>query len=253
MGLVQVGSQAHADRYTYLPQIGLYFLLTWTAAELCAGSRALRMALGVVAIAALAVLTLYARVQVGYWQDSQSLWRHAVACTPSNIIAHGNLADALMQKGKTAEASVQYRRVLKLQPENPQAQFGLGLALAREGRISDAIALFKEALKSDYPPGRTPLNQLASILASSPDPDLRNGTQAVEFAQQADLLSGGTDPAILDTLAAAYAEAGRGQEAVQTAQRALALATEQGNDGLAQDLRRKIELYQTGHPYHKPQ
>ena len=251
LGLVQVGSQAHADRYTYLPQIGLYILLTWTAADLCAGLRYRRLVLGTASLTLIAALAFCARVQATYWQDSQSLWGHAVECTEPNIVAYGNLADALMQKGRTREAIVEYQQVLKLLPENPQAQFGLGLAWAREGRVDDAIALFKEALKSYYPPAKSPLNELATILATSPDARLRNGTQAVEFAQQADSLSGGSDPVVLDTLAAAYAEAGRLPEAVQTAQQALTLATEQGNIGLVEALRKKIELYQSGRPYHK--
>ena len=98
IGIFQVGTQAHADRYTYLPQIGLYLLLTWTAVDLCAGWRFRRVVLGGSSTVILVALIFCARAQASYWQNSESLWTHALACTSDNFIAHNNLGTALLER-----------------------------------------------------------------------------------------------------------------------------------------------------------
>ena len=100
IGIVPGGRQARADRYTYLPQIGLYLLLTWAAADLCAGWRHRRVVLGGGATVILVALIFCARAQTAYWQDSESLWTHTLACTSDNFIGHNNLGNALLQKGE---------------------------------------------------------------------------------------------------------------------------------------------------------
>ena len=93
------------------------------------------------------------------------------------------------------------------------------------------------------------VNQLAWVLATCPEASVRNGAEAVELAQRAVQLSGGREPAILGTLAAAYAEAGRFPEAVQTARKALELATQQNKQALAESIKAKLPLYQAGTPF----
>ena len=102
IGILQVGNQARADRYTYLPQIGLYLLLTWGAADLCARWRYRRLLLASLSGIILVALIFSARAQASYWQDSETLWSHALACTTDNIIAEGNLGQACYAKGKDA-------------------------------------------------------------------------------------------------------------------------------------------------------
>ncbi len=97
------------------------------------------------------------------------------------------------------------------------------------------------------------VNQLAWVLATCPEASVRNGAEAVELAQRAVRISGGRAPAVLGTLAAAYAEAGRFPEAVQTARNALELATQQNKQTLAESLKAKLPLYQAGIPFREPQ
>ena len=96
------------------------------------------------------------------------------------------------------------------------------------------------------------LNDTAWLLATSPNVSVRNGVEAVELAQRAVRLSAGREPAVLGTLAAAYAEAGRSSEAVQTARKALGLAVQQNKPRLAESIRTKIRLYESGTPYREP-
>src|SRR5438876_742169 len=100
IGIVQVGAQAHADRYTYLPQIGLYLIVTWGLADLFISWRHRGIILGALATAALVVLTWCAWFQTSYWRDSESLWTHALAVTPDNVTARQDLCDALLEKGR---------------------------------------------------------------------------------------------------------------------------------------------------------
>ena len=150
IGLVQVGGQAQADRYTYLPQIGLYILLTWTAVELAAVWRIRRWALGGGAMMVLAALTICARAQTAYWRDSITLWTHALACAPDNTIARNNLGDALLQLGQTGEAIAQFQQSLAIDPNNPEANYDLGNAFLRQGRLDDAIAQFQKTLAINF-------------------------------------------------------------------------------------------------------
>ena len=153
-GLIQVGRQAHADRYTYLPQIGIYLALTWLVAEW----RANRAAIGSLVAAALAVLMFCAWKQTAYWQDSETLWTHTLACTTDNDIAHNDLGLALFQKGRVDAAIVQYQEALKIRPDSA-ARNNLGLVLFQQGRVDEALLDFQEALKikPDYAEARNNL------------------------------------------------------------------------------------------------
>ena len=451
IGLVQVGKQAMADRYTYLPQIGLAIILAWAGGAVCRWRPDRRWACGAISALLVAVLMASAWRQTSYWQDSETLWTHTLSCTSSNPVAHNNLGAALNRQGRTDEAIAQYRQALEIRPDhveahnnlgnalagrgrldeaiaqyqktleiNPEhveahnnlgvalagrgrldeaiAQYqkaleinpehveahnnlgvaladrgrvaeaiteyqsalkidpahagahnNLGLALAAQGRTDDAVAQYRKALelKPDYAEarnnlgvvlrkrgeldeamaeyrkalelkpgyteahnnlgnalagrgrladamahyrqalainpdyaeahqnlgavlyqqGRTPealaqwrqllrlrpnqlaiLNRLAWVLATAPEASLRNGPEAIELAQRAVRLSGGREPALLDTLAAAYAEVGRFRDATEVARQALALAVGPNHQVLADALRARIKLYQSGTP-----
>jgi tetratricopeptide (TPR) repeat protein len=279
IGILQVGAQARADRYTYLPQIGLYLLLTWTVADLCAGWRHHRLVLGTLSLVTLVVLTFTARTQASYWQNSQSLWTHAIACTSDNALAQTNLGQAFYEKGTTDDAIAHYRRALQIDPNQALAHSALGLALLETGRPDESVAHLLRALEinpnfadAHYNLGNTflqigrvnealvhynraleinphdieALNNTAWVLATWPEAGIRDGTMAVELAERADSFTRGESPVISATLAASYAEAGRLADAVKTAQRALQLATTQGNVARANSIRAQIELYQSG-------
>jgi protein O-mannosyl-transferase len=388
IGIFQVGYQAHADRYTYLPQIGLYLMLTWAAANLSAGWR-YRRAIGVGGGALILIaLILCARVQTGYWRDSETLWGHTLACTSDNafatysmgntlfqkgdaagaiacyqeairlnpdfgdaynnmgnallqqgkldqaiaafqkasalipqslqtsvnlgnalfqkgdvddaiacyqkvlqaepdyVKAHINLGVALMQKGRIEAAVAECQKALQIEPDNVTACIDLGNALVQEGNVEGAIVQYQKALQikpdnmeARYNLGNTLLKErkpaeaiaqfqqvlqiqpdsvgtqikLAWLLATYPEESLRNGKEAMELARRANELTSGGNPVVLETLAAAYAEAGQFPDAVESARQALALAQTQSNTALAGDLETQMKLYKEGRPFHSPQ
>ena len=150
VGIIQVGEQAHADRYTYLPQIGIYVAVTWLVAEWRSGTG--RVALGGLMAACSRVLMVCAWKQTAYWQNSETLWTHTLACTTDNDMAHNNLGNDLLQKGRVDDAISQYQKALQIKPNYAEAHNNLGNALLQKGRVDDAIAQCQKALqiKPDY-------------------------------------------------------------------------------------------------------
>jgi len=352
IGIVQVGAQARADRYTYLPQIGLYLLLTWAAADLCAGWRHRRLMLGGLSTVILTTLIFCACKQTTYWRNSESLWTHTLACTSDNFVGHNNLGNVLHQKGDVDEAIVQYQkaleinpanaevhnnlgnillekgqvdeaiahcqRALEINPDNSPAHNNLGNALLQKGNVDEAIAHYQRALeispdiamvhnnlggalfqkgnvdeaiayyqkalqiepdfakarhnldhalllkeKADEaithyqkalqikPDSVDVLNNLAWLLATCPDAHLRDGVQAVKYAGQAcELTHYGVTP-LVGTLAAAYAEAGRFDDAIAAAQKACTLASAAGEQDLLKRNQELLALYRAHQPYHE--
>jgi tetratricopeptide (TPR) repeat protein len=149
IGLVQVGFQSHADRYTYLPQIGLYLLIAWAAGDMTAAWRDRRQILGATAFSAITVLAVCASVQASYWRSSESLWTHTLSCTHGNYLAHNSLGTALASRGRFAEAIDHYRKALQIKPDYTPAHCNLGTALLAQGRSAEAIEEFQTALKID--------------------------------------------------------------------------------------------------------
>ncbi|HZJ70485.1 MAG TPA: tetratricopeptide repeat protein, partial [Planctomycetota bacterium] len=148
-GLVQVGVHAMADRYTYVPHLGLFVALVWGAAELVAGAPAWRR---VGAIASVAVLAGFAAVtarQARYWRDTESLFRHTCAVTQDNGWAHRILGTALSEEGRTDEGIREIRIALAQWPDDPAAHNNLGFALAKQGRADEALAEYAEAVRLD--------------------------------------------------------------------------------------------------------
>jgi len=285
IGLVQVGWQGHADRYTYLPQIGLYIAGTWAFADLTASWRRRRVLLIAAALLVVAALSCSASIQTSYWRNSETLFTHALAVTkhndvaennlgiiflqngklddaisrlqaainlrPENGPAHNNLAKALLQKGRVAEAMMHYRKFLEIEPENVEARNILGTALIQQRRIREAIEQWQGALAIEPENGNAASN-LAWVFATCPDDSIRDGRRAVELAEKALRISGGKIPMIFRVLAAAHAEDGRFSQAIDSAQRGADLAINQGNSGLAAELQSNIALYQTGTPLRDP-
>jgi tetratricopeptide (TPR) repeat protein len=178
---------------------------------------------------------------------------HYMAClalSPNQAEAQYNLASALLRKGRTDEAITHYQKTLELQPGNANAHANLGSALLEKGRVQDAIAQYREALAL-APENITAQSNLAWLLATSSDPSVRNGSEAVLLAETANRLSGGNRPLILRILAAAYAETGRFADAIESARQALRLAGAGDNAILVNALRKEIALYRSGLPYHK--
>ena len=166
-------------------------------------------------------------------------------------MAHFNLAAELMKQGRYDEAIDQYQDTVRIRPRYLHAQCNLAVALATRGYTKEAITHYYTALKND-PDDRYALNNLAWLRASCPQSAFRNGAEAVELARRAVRLSNGREAAITGTLAAAYAEAGRFPEAVQTARQAIDLAMRQNNQALAKDTEARLQLYMNRKPYRQP-
>ena len=285
IGLVQVGWQARADRYTYLPQIGLYIAVTWAVADLTASWRRQRTILSVAALIVISLLSLCAFVQTSYWRDSETLFKHALAVTrnndvaennlgivfqgqgklddaisllqsavalrPDNSPAHENLAKALLQKGQVADALIHYKKLLELQPDNIEVHNIVGTVLVQQRRIREGVEEWEKVL-AIQPENGNAMSNLAWVFATSPDDSIRDAGKAVHLAQEAMRISNRRIPLLFRTLAAAYAEAGDFSKAIQTAQEGIEVANSQGNPNLATELQGNISLYQEQRPLRDP-
>jgi Flp pilus assembly protein TadD len=152
-------------------------------------------------------------------------------------------------RGRLDEAVVELRRVSELAPQSAQAHHRLALALQAQNNFAPAIVEYGRVLELE-PNHSVAANNLAWILATAPDPALRDGAKAVELALRCRQISG-DQPVILDTLAAAYAEKGLFPEAVRTATQALQLAKAQSNAALASEIERRLENYRNQSPFHQ--
>lgn len=281
-GFVQVGEYARADRFTYLPQIGLCIMATWAVADLCAGRRRGRLIAGLVMGVAVVELAAIAWAQTAYWKNSEELWTHALACTEGNYQAEDSLGSALLDQGHVEDAILRFKKSLGINPRYTFALNNLGVAQLRLGKIDDAAARFREAL--DIDPSRADVHNslgdayyaqgndrkaaaeyekalaispdyvmaqsnLAWILATSPEDSLRNGPRAVQLADAAYAVAGDLNPVVIRTLAAARAESGQFPAAEQTALHALQAANSQGNSQFAALLQSEIELYRSRIPF----
>ena len=168
----------------------------------------------------------------------------AVDLKPDYADAQNNLGIALLQKGRVSEAIQHLEKAEELDHKKTQTYYNLGAAFYMQGRVREALAQWRAGLRVD-PDDLPLLGQTAWVLATNPNASVRNADEAVELAARAVKLSAAKDPAILDTLAAAYAEAGRFPEAVQTARQALAHASEPA----AGDLKARIALYEAKRPF----
>lgn len=169
LGIIQVGFQSHADRYTYLPQIGLYIAITWLASEAAVG-RTTRTVAAIAAVAIVLVLTLQARAQASYWRDSIALWRHTIDCTEGNDLTHKNLAQALFVNGDVKGAIAELDETLKINPSYGMAHYDLGIALEGIGDMANAIAEFKSAVQINPNFGDAHLSLATAMLrAGQPD------------------------------------------------------------------------------------
>ena len=186
--------------------------------------------------------------QAGRVDEAVVHYERALAIQPGYAKAHNNLANVLVEKGRMDEAIKHYQMALATQPDYADAHNNLGIALFSRGQVSEAVAQWRAALRAN-PRHLLAQKNLAWVLATRPTGAVRNGAEAVALASQADQLSGGKDPAVLQTLAAAYAESGRFADAMATAQRALQLTSTQTDRSLADALRAQIGFYKAGLPF----
>jgi tetratricopeptide (TPR) repeat protein len=220
--------------------------------------------------------------QSGMYVNAETLWRTTIARNPGSSMAHNNLGNYLYKEGRIEEAMEHYHNAIQINPNDAEVQNNLGVALAAQGRFDEAIENYRKAIQinPDYAEAQNNLGatladkgrfdeaienfrkaiqinpdyisaqyNLAWLLAASPDDKLRNGAEAVRLAERACELTHYGEPLFIETLAAAYAEAGRFPDAMTTAQKALVLATAQANTAVADDLRMQIRCYEKGAPF----
>jgi tetratricopeptide (TPR) repeat protein len=178
----------------------------------------------------------------GKLPEAIQCYKRALELYPGYAEAYYNWGNVLAHQGKLSEAIQHYERAIQLQPGYAQACYNMGVALRDEGKVAEAIQQFERAiqLKPDYVEA---LNNLAYLLATSQNVLLRNTTKAIALSEQANHLTGGANPIVLETLATAYAGAGRYREAVETISRAIEQAAVQGNSALVSDFESQLRLY----------
>jgi len=310
IGIVQVGSQGMADRYTYLPMIGPVLALVWLAAEslrtateerpsdpslpktrtaqrsvptpFAAGRSAILVLLTILVTLVLAACIFRTRYQLQFWENSEALFRHTIEVTGENPRTEYLMGLSLEHEGRSAEAMVHYRNAISSQPRVADAFYALGRLFAQQGnwtmaekiyatrlgddpddftahlglattlphlgRSAEAVTQLQTAIQN-CPDSSDALNNLAWTLATSGEAALRDGAKAVQCAERACALTGYRETVMVGTLGAAYAEAGRFDDAVATAQKACALAEQQGKADLLQINQQLLELYRQHQPY----
>jgi tetratricopeptide (TPR) repeat protein len=149
IGIVQVGLQGMADRYTYVPLIGMFIMIAWGVPELFNRWRYKKNALAVLSVLILSMLTIGTWKQVHYWQNSLTLFGRTLEVTSNNYIIHNELGNTLKAQGKLDEAISQYNKALHINPNYAYAHNNLGTALQEQGRLTEAISHYAEALRNN--------------------------------------------------------------------------------------------------------
>ncbi len=190
--------------------------------------------------------------QQGRMPEAARHYTEAIRLDPANDLPHANLGGLLANSGRLEDAITHYREAIRLRPDNPITRYNFGLALTRTGHDAEAAAEFREAFRIN-PDNANAINKLAWLLCTSPDDNVRNGSEALRLAEQLLQMTRGQQAMAFDTLAAALAECGRFDDAVSAATKAQELAVTGKQSTLAGELAERVKLYQTGRPYRRPQ
>jgi len=200
IGLVQAGDQAMADRYTYIPIVGLFIMAAWGGAELGARRAGLRFPLRAAAVGCILACMVISRAQAGYWRNDKELWARALAVTRDNYIAESGMGTVLLSEGKLKEAIAHYEKAVALEPLYAQTYNTLGVALMKYGHVREALPYLSQAVKlrPDFAEAHSNLGLALSSLGDvdqaiarykealrlKPDYAEVRGNLAIEFARQ---------------------------------------------------------------------
>jgi len=147
IGLVQVGHQAYADRYTYLPLVGIFIMLAWGFADLITGWSNRRVVSAALAVCTLVACLTITRTQIGYWKDNFHLWEHTLKVSPENYLAHNNLGSAMLEAKKLDEAVDHFTTAVALNPKYDRLRYNLAMGLFQQGKIAQALQCMQTALQ----------------------------------------------------------------------------------------------------------
>jgi tetratricopeptide (TPR) repeat protein len=276
IGIIQVGEQSMADRYTYLPLIGPVIAVVWSIAEIFFPTRAGKNFFAATTVLILCTLAVLSERQLQFWRNTILLFEHNVAVTPENASAHftlglgfehagetnraiveyrvakmispadlqvrSSLANLFFERGQFFAAETEYDELLALAPQNFSTHLNLANVFAAQNRVDEEISELNQAVRLN-PNSVEALNNLAWALATSPRADLRDGNRAVQLAQRACELTQFQKTIYIGTLAAAFAEAGKFDDAILTAQRACELAAKNSETNLFQRNQELLKLY----------
>ena len=149
IGIIQAGSQSMADRYAYIPLIGIFIVIAWGLNDLVERYKRFRDYVIVGAVCGIFCLVVVTRIQIGYWSSSIALWDHTALVTENNYIAYNNLGEALLTRGMTEEAAPWLYRSAQIEPDRASVQMNLGSLALSTGRVDDAVGHFKRAIELD--------------------------------------------------------------------------------------------------------
>lgn len=237
IGLVQVGEQSMADRYSYLPSIGLFILVIWGVYELTRHNRYQTAAVSIAGSAVLVLCLVLTRQQLGYWQDGETLFQRAVDVTRNNSVAYNHLGAALDAKGRVDEAILQLNEAIRVDPSYADAHYNLGTAFEQKREVNQAIDQYQQAIRLN-PDYAEAYNNLGFALGQSGQPD-----QAIRQFEQAIRLKPDYAQAH-NNLGNAFLNQGRLDEAVPQFQQAIHLDPNyvQAHNNLGAALGRKGQL-----------
>lgn len=216
LGLVQVGGQAMADRYSYIPSVGLFVMIVWGVADLFARRRVRNPATGLATAIWLVTIGSVAWIQVGFWRDSITLFRHTLLVAPNNLVIHYNLAHALGRQGNANEAIDHFGEALRIKPDFFDALINIGITLSDQRRFAEATSYLSRAIEIEPESSKGHL-QLAIALAQNGSHD----EAMAHFSEALDLAPG--DPDVRTNLGLMLARQGKLPEAAEQLNEALRL------------------------------
>ncbi len=249
IGIVQVGNQAFADRYTYIPLVGIFLALGWLAEAITRHFRIPNLLAASVLAGWVGLLAWTTARELPLWKNTGSLFQRALALDRNNVQALYGLGAYYVDTGRLEDGKRRLLEAVHLKPAYAEALATLGNTLEGQGQYAEAVHFYESALKAQ-PDQAGVLNNLAWLRAACADPGFRDGPQAVRLATRACELTDWQKPLFIGTLAAAQAESGEFQRAITTAQRAASLAKSLRLEDIASRNNELIALYLQGKAAH---
>jgi protein O-mannosyl-transferase len=248
IGLIQAGTQAMANRYMYIPMLGLLIGITWAVRDFIIKRPRFRIAAAVICLIALPGMLILTRMQVRHWQDNTTLFEYTLRITENNILAENNCGMILLEAGHVNEAIEHFNNVRRINKNHVNAYVNLGMAYSQLGQYGLAIQNWKKALELK-PNSAEALNNMAYVLAAVDNPSIHDANKAIELAQHACELTEYKEPVMLDTLAIAYSAAGKFDDAVIRAKQAIDAAKAKRQEEMTLEIEGRLELYRKGISY----